>query len=207
VLLRVREGERAPPRPAEHLPSIDAEMGAESLDVVDERPRGVVDQAGVGSALVASTLIEADDAVGLGVEEAAVSQVAGTSRTAVEEDDRLAVGVAALLPVDLVDVGDLQHARAIRFDLRVEGASLPQGRGCVAPPTSTQNGTHAGNLNTCRSARWTLTDHRDDVSAGEREVHAFECRFATESADRRPCQEQKPVALGGVARPVQPGCR
>jgi hypothetical protein len=42
----------------------------------------------------------------------------------VDEQDRLAVRVARLLEIDLVEVGDPQHAGAVRLDLRIEAAAL-----------------------------------------------------------------------------------
>ena len=45
VRLRVGERERAAPRAAEDLPALDAEVRAERLDVGDQMPGGVVDEA------------------------------------------------------------------------------------------------------------------------------------------------------------------
>src|SRR5262249_5795018 len=108
VLLGVRERERAAPGAAEHLPAIDLEVLAEALHVGDEVPGGVVVEAGVGPALAAAALVEQDDAVSLGVEEAALLGLGATAGASVDKDGRLAVGVARLLEVDLVDASDAE---------------------------------------------------------------------------------------------------
>ena len=68
----------------------------------------------------AAALVEQDDAVDLGIEEAPVPGFAAGARSAVHEDRRLATGVAALLPVDLVPVGDPEVSAPDRLDLGVE---------------------------------------------------------------------------------------
>ena len=68
----------------------------------------------------APALVEQHDAVPLGVEEAAVPGGGSRARTAVEEHDRLAVGIAALLPVDAVAVADDELAGLVRLDRRIE---------------------------------------------------------------------------------------
>ena len=57
-----------------------------------------------------------------GVEEAAHLAVGPSAGPAVEEDDRLAGRVPALLEVELVQVGDAEPAGPVRLDLGVEPA-------------------------------------------------------------------------------------
>src|SRR5206468_11026103 len=48
---------------------------------------------------------------------------------AVEENDRLAIGIAAQLPIEAMAVADVEHACLVRLDRRVECAAL--GAHCV----------------------------------------------------------------------------
>jgi len=97
---------------------------AELLHVGDEIPGGVLAQLGVGPALAAAALIEEHDAVCGGIEEAALLRLGAAARAAVHEDHGLAVRVARLLEVDLVQIGDLERPGAVRLDLGIEGAAL-----------------------------------------------------------------------------------
>ncbi len=123
VGLGVGQREGRPPGAAEDHPAVDAEVGAEALDVGDERPGGVVVEARVRRALPAPALVELDDAVALGVEEPPVLRVAPAAGAAVEEHHRPPVGVARLLPVEVVDGGHAQPPRSPRGDLRVQTVS------------------------------------------------------------------------------------
>ena len=58
------------------------------------------------AAAAAAALVEQEDAVARRVEEAPRLRVAARARPAVQEHDRLALGIAAFLPVDLVAVAD-----------------------------------------------------------------------------------------------------
>ena len=78
----------------------------------------------VGRALAAAALVEEDDAVGLGVEEAAVLGLGAAAGPAVEEDHGLAVRVAGLFEVELVDFRDAQAADPVGLDLGIEGPAV-----------------------------------------------------------------------------------
>src|SRR5690606_12417958 len=135
VRLRVRQGERAAPGPAEHLPGGDAEVLAEQLDVGHEMPGGVephvdVGVAGVRCTATASALVEEDDPVHLRIEELPVPCRGAAAGPAVQELDGLAVGVSAMLPVDAVSIAVEQVARLVRLDRRIQSVhfhvSLPR---------------------------------------------------------------------------------
>ncbi|GAA2866068.1 hypothetical protein GCM10020220_064240 [Nonomuraea rubra] len=72
-----------------------------------------------------------DDAVELRVPLAAVLGAAPASGAAVDHDGGLAVRVAADLVVDLVSVADVEQARLVRLDGRVQGSHTP--RSCRIP--------------------------------------------------------------------------
>ena len=123
--LGVRQRERAPPRSAEDLPPIDAEVVAQALHVGDEMPRGVGREVGPGLARVrdresAAALVEQHDAVPRGVEEPAVHGRRAGPRSAVQEHHGLALAVARDLPVDVLSVPHVEHARLERLDLRIQ---------------------------------------------------------------------------------------
>ena len=122
VLLGVGQRERRSPAAAEHLPPVDAQVRSYALDVGDQVPRRVLSDLRVGPALAAAALVEQDDAVALGIEEAPVARVGAVARPAVQKDHRLAARVAAHLPVDAVEVGHLEEAGVVRLRDRIQPA-------------------------------------------------------------------------------------
>ena len=121
--LRVGERQRRTPRTAEQLPALDAEVEAQCLHVLDEVPGGVVDQACMGAALAAAALVEQHDAVACRVEEPSLARIGAAARATVQEHHRLAGRVAALFPIDLVQIGDAQPAAAVGFDRWIQVAA------------------------------------------------------------------------------------
>jgi hypothetical protein len=118
--LRVREGQRASPRAAEHEPALDAEALAQPLGIGDEMPRRVGLERGVRRAAAASALIEQHDAIARGVEESPV--VGGTTAAgpAVKKERGVPLGIAAHFPVHVVAIADGQPAVFVRLDRRVQ---------------------------------------------------------------------------------------
>jgi hypothetical protein len=70
-----------------------------------------------------AALVEDDDVVVLGIEEAAMHRAGAGAGSAMEEHDRRALRVAALLVVDLVRSADRQIAGRKGFDVRIKLAS------------------------------------------------------------------------------------
>src|SRR5262245_31239367 len=66
-----------------------------------------------------AALIERDDAIASGIEETPRVDVTAAAGTAVDEQGRLAVGVARLLVIELVAVADGEIARVERLDRRI----------------------------------------------------------------------------------------
>ncbi len=79
-------------------------------------------ERGEGLALAAAALVEQDDAIVAGVEEAAVLRVGAAAGAAVEEHDWFAGGVAGLLEVEVVLGVDGEASEVIGLDRRIEGA-------------------------------------------------------------------------------------
>lgn len=76
----------------------------------------------MGPAAATATLVEENDAIARGVEKPARACVAARAWTTVQENRRLARGIPAFLPIDLVPVADGQVPLALRFDGRIEAA-------------------------------------------------------------------------------------
>src|SRR3982751_4619605 len=102
-------------------------MFAQRLDVCDEMPRGVVDEAGGRPALATAALIEQHDAITLRVGEPAHLRIRAAARPAVQEHDGFALWIAAFLVVQLVHVRDAQEARVERLDGWIEVLRLARG--------------------------------------------------------------------------------
>lgn len=64
-----------------------------------------------------TTLIKQHNAVRSRIEQPPMPRRTPRTRTAVQDDSRLTLGIAAHLPVDEITTSDLQHALRIRFDL------------------------------------------------------------------------------------------
>src|SRR5690349_20898790 len=119
----VRERERRAPRSTEHLPARDAEMLAQRFDIGDEMPGRVVGQFGVRRRASTTALIEKNDAVMPRIEESPRFAVESRARTAVQEHDRFAARVAALLVVDAMQWRDLHETGVERFDVGIKRAA------------------------------------------------------------------------------------
>mmetsp|Transcript_16878 Transcript_16878/g.54049 ORF Transcript_16878/g.54049 Transcript_16878/m.54049 type:complete len:342 (-) Transcript_16878:181-1206(-) len=124
MALGIRQRQRASPRAPKHVPLLHAEVLAQPLHVRHQVPRGVRLEACMRRRLAASALVELDDAVGLGVEVAAVGGRGSATRATVHNHNRHAIRVAAFLEVELVDVVHTQPADAERLDLGVQLAPL-----------------------------------------------------------------------------------
>src|SRR5436309_1081497 len=101
----VGEAESAAPRPTDDEPAIDVEADTEALDVIDEMGSGVNAEVGIGGACkrcaaAAAALIEEDDSVDGRIEELSPPGRTAGAGTAVEDEGRLAPGIATSLPVD-----------------------------------------------------------------------------------------------------------
>src|SRR5688572_17374614 len=117
--LGIGQCQRAAPRAAEDEPTIELEVPPQALHVGDEVPSRVRFERGVRAAPSRAALIEHDDPIALRGEETPRVDVAATARTAVNEQGRLAFGVARLLVVDLVAVADGEIPRVERLDRRI----------------------------------------------------------------------------------------
>ena len=112
--LAIRQRQGRAPGAAKHQPLIDAELGAQHFDIVDQQLRRVVAPFTQRRGLAGAALVEQDHAVALRIEEAAVLRRQARARAAMQEQHGNAVGIAALFPVNGVDVIDRQHAVPVR---------------------------------------------------------------------------------------------
>src|SRR5215475_8078696 len=95
-------------------------MPPQLLEVSDEMRRRVVSQLAERCRAASAALVIHDDAVGGGVEEAAMLRRGTGSRPSVEEYDGDAVRIPRRLPIHRVNRVEPQTSRSIRFDLRIE---------------------------------------------------------------------------------------
>src|SRR5206468_5793303 len=125
VGLGIAQSEGRAPAASEHLPLVDlGDLDAQLLDVVDQVPGRVVVEARIRRRLAAAALVEHQDLVFVGVELPAMVGARSATGAAVQEYDRLAVGVAAQLPIEEVAVADVEHAGFVGVDRRVQRAAL-----------------------------------------------------------------------------------
>ena len=124
MALGIGQGQRGAPGAPEDLPALDAQMFAQALDIGDQMPGGVGDQAGVRRGTTTTALVEEHDAVLGRVEEAPRLGIAAGTGTAVQENHWFAFGVAALLEVELVTVTHRQASGFKGLDLRVQLSAL-----------------------------------------------------------------------------------
>ena len=118
--LGIGERKGAAPGAAEHQPLLDAHQGAQALDVGDQVPGGVVVEAGMRTRAAAAALVEQQHAILVWIEQPAMLGRAAGARAAMQEDRRLALGVAADFPIDLVAIAGVEMAGVIGLDLWVE---------------------------------------------------------------------------------------
>src|SRR5438477_2218684 len=118
--LSISQRECAAPRPAKHLPLIDAEMLAQFLNIGHEIPSRVLFEARIWRALPRTTLIEQHDAISRWVVKLPILRHESTTRPAMQKHHRPAVWIAALLVINFVNVRDLQTPMVIRFNRIVE---------------------------------------------------------------------------------------
>jgi hypothetical protein len=127
--LGVRQRKRGSPRAAEDMPDRDLQQVAQCFDVADEVHRRIVGNLAVRSRAAGAALIEQDDTVVRRIEKPPVLWRASRSRAAVKEQHGRAVRIAALLPVQGMDVVNRQAPGAIRLDWRIEvGQTLSPAR-------------------------------------------------------------------------------
>jgi hypothetical protein len=135
---RVSQAKRGTPRPTEHLPFVDAQLDSDLLEIADGIVGGVVDQIRERRGLAAASLVDQNDAVRLGVKvsshlytlcETRVNsimiaypyrRIRSTSRTSVDKQHGLALGVTVLRHSNGVDVADFQLELVVRLNWRIE---------------------------------------------------------------------------------------
>src|SRR4030095_16367656 len=104
------------PGATEYEPAIDAKVRAQLLHVVDQVRCGVVLDLAQGMGPAAAALVEDHDPVEGGVEEPAVSGIGAGARPAMQEYDRDALWVAALLVIHPMRRGKGEEARVKGLD-------------------------------------------------------------------------------------------
>src|SRR5579863_7534599 len=140
--LRVGERQGAAPGPSKYQPALYPQVSAQSLDVGDQVPGRILDQACARAAAPAASLIEHHDAIVSRVEELARALVGAGAGPAVQEHGRFAGRIAALFIVDLMHVRDAQVAVAKGFDRRIQLAA--RGIALTRPGSGGHGGARRG---------------------------------------------------------------
>ncbi len=122
--LRMRLGvdqcKGSPPRATDHQPGINLQVHADAFDIGNKILSSVATQFRMRRGTPAAALIEQDDPVMLRVEEPAMKGLTSGTRTAVQEHDGCAFGIAAFLDPKGVQVRHLELELKVRFDLRIQ---------------------------------------------------------------------------------------
>ncbi len=99
------------------MPRVDRAQPAQRFHISDEVCGGVAAQFAVGRRSAGAALIEKDHAIARRIKEAPAGGGAAAAGSAMQEDHRNALRVAALLPVQRVNVIDSYTPRRVWFDL------------------------------------------------------------------------------------------
>src|SRR6185295_15272190 len=127
VFLGVGQSQRRPPRAAEELPATNAKLASDTLDIVDKIRCRVVFERSIRRRASAAALIEENDAKAIGIVETAHRRVAAAAGTAMNDQHRLTIGIAALLDVEIMMIADVQPMLAIGRERRVEVKPIANG--------------------------------------------------------------------------------
>ncbi len=103
MFFRVSERKSTPPRTTEYQPAINVKMLTKLLYVIDQIPGGIFLDAGVRTTAPGTALIEQHDPIVFGIEESSLIGLGTAAGTAVNEEHRLTLRIAALLVIQLVD--------------------------------------------------------------------------------------------------------
>src|SRR3546814_13918878 len=93
-------------------------------------PGGIVFQACMRGGAAAAALVEQQDLIAFGVEQPPVCRRATAARTAMQKYGRLALRIAAKLPIHLVTVSGIQETMGIRLYFRKIGRATCRERVC-----------------------------------------------------------------------------
>ena len=122
AMLRMRFGirkcETGPPGSTEDEPAIDIEMLPEGLNVRDEMSCRVVRQVAERCRTPGTPLVKNHDPVVARIEEPPMRRNGASPRPSVQEDDRDAFGVSALLPIEMMRIIDCESSGLVGFDFR-----------------------------------------------------------------------------------------
>ena len=116
VRLSVGKSKARPPGAAEHKPTIDPKVPAELFDIPNQITGRVIGQLAKRCRTSGAPLIENDNAIGTWIEETAMGGNGACAWSAVQEDDRHPLRVAALLPIKMMEAIDSKAARFKRLD-------------------------------------------------------------------------------------------
>ena len=109
----VQQGQGGAPGAAEQQPALHLQMLAHPFQVGEQVLGGVGAEFGMGAGAAGAALVDQDDAIFLGVEEAAVLFAAPGARPAVHEQDGHALVDATFLDVERVAIADIEAVAGV----------------------------------------------------------------------------------------------
>ena len=113
--LCVKQAQRRSPGAAEHVPTVDFEMGAQRFDVGHQIVRRVAADLAQRTRPAGTALVEDDDPIMLRVKKASVQRRCAGARPTMEENHRRALRVAAFLEIERVKRIDSERSGSIGF--------------------------------------------------------------------------------------------
>src|SRR5262245_28592047 len=141
MAFRVREDQRRAPRPSMQKPALDPQVLAQELHVCQQMLGRVDAHVGcriacVRSASPAAALVEQHDPIAGGVERSARAPFAARAGPTVDDEPRLALRIAARLPVEGVAVAHVEDAVVVRLGWRIRLRRQAFSAGIITSPTS-----------------------------------------------------------------------
>jgi len=110
------------PGPAKHQPPLDLEAPPQQFDICEEMGRRVAREiyvwvARVRRASSGSALVEQNDPIDVGIKRPPRARGAARTRSAMEHERRLAGGIAARFPIQLVPITGVEHSVIVGLNI------------------------------------------------------------------------------------------
>src|SRR5215207_3239069 len=99
-------------------------MRPELFDILNKMPSGVLAKLRMRGGSAAAPLVEDDDAIGLWIVQPPHYRTASRTRSAVNQHGRFSSRIAALLEIDLVQIGNLESSGPVGLVLRIQRSAL-----------------------------------------------------------------------------------
>src|SRR6266478_1605995 len=122
--LSISQRECAAPRPTKDLPLVYRQVFTQFLNIRHKIPSRILFERRMRRALPRSALIEQHNAISIRIVKLPILRHESTTRPTMQKHHRLAVWIATLLVIDLVNVRHFQTAGVVGFDWIVKGSEF-----------------------------------------------------------------------------------